>query len=216
RKLIHGYYASASYVDAQIGKVINELNASGQSKNTIVVLWGDHGFHLGDLGIWTKHTNYEQANRIPILISAPGVTRPGSSTMQFAESVDIFPTLAELAGLDPPTGPQSIDGISLAAVLHDPAARVRDHAYHVYPKQKLGRAVRTDRYRLVQWRKIGAAENTAQYELYDYQSDPLEKRNLANSHPAVVDRLKAILAKYPQPVARGNQPRKQKRPQKVK
>ena len=72
RKLIHGYYASASYVDAQIGKVLDELNSSGQAKNTIIVLWGDHGFHLGDLGIWTKHTNYEQANHIPILISAPG------------------------------------------------------------------------------------------------------------------------------------------------
>ncbi|HBE97009.1 MAG TPA: iduronate-2-sulfatase, partial [Verrucomicrobiales bacterium] len=88
-----------SYVDAQIGKVTDALEQLGLADDTIVVLWGDHGFHLGDLGIWTKHTNYEQANRIPILISAPGVTQPNSSTRQLAESVDIFPTLVELAGL---------------------------------------------------------------------------------------------------------------------
>ncbi|MFN3193795.1 MAG: sulfatase [Aureliella sp.] len=215
RKLIHGYYASASYVDAQIGKVIDELNSSGQAKNTIVVLWGDHGFHLGDLGIWTKHTNYEQANRIPILISAPGVTQPGSSTKQLAESVDIFPTLAELAGLEQPTGPQPIDGVSLVPVLKDASARVRDHAYHAYPKQKLGRSIRTERYRLVEWRRIGAATNTSEYELYDYVSDPLESTNLAKTRPTVVERLKAILAKYPEPVARAKRPSKPARKQKI-
>lgn len=204
RKLIHGYYASTSFVDAQIGKVIDELKSSGLSDNTIVVLWGDHGFHLGDLGIWTKHTNYEQANRIPILISAPGVTTPGSSTKQLAESVDIFPTLAELAGLAPPTGPQSIDGRSLVPVLKDPSTRVRDHAYHVYPKQKLGRAIRTDRYRLVEWRAFGGPENTSEYELYDYQTDPLERRNLASDpkRSGVLSQLKSILSNYPEPVAR--------------
>lgn len=79
RQLIHGYYASTSFVDAQIGKVIDELDRACLADSTIIVLWGDHGFHLGDLGIWTKHTNYEQANRIPILIAAPGVTMPGFS-----------------------------------------------------------------------------------------------------------------------------------------
>ena len=201
RKLIHGYYASASYVDAQIGKVIDELSASGQAENTIVVLWGDHGFHLGDLGIWTKHTNYEQANRIPILISAPGVTKPGSSTRQLAESVDVFPTLAELAGLDPPTGPQPIDGVSLVPVLKDPSARVRDHAYHAYPKQKLGRSIRNERYRLVEWRPFNG-KGEAEYELYDYEADPLETRNLAEDKTEVVAELSAILAKYPKPASR--------------
>ena len=109
-QLIHGYYASTSYVDAQIGKLIDELNRLELSQTTIVVLWGDHGFHLGDLGIWTKHTNYEQANRIPILIAATGITRPGSSTRQLIESVDLFPTLANLAGLPAPQGPQPISG----------------------------------------------------------------------------------------------------------
>lgn len=206
RKLIHGYYASTSFVDAQIGKVLDELDQLSLADNTIVVLWGDHGFHLGDLGIWTKHTNYEQANRIPILISAPGITKPGSSTKQLAESVDIFPTLAELAGLPAPDGPQPIDGASLVPVLKNPAARVRDHAYHAYPKQILGRAIRTERYRLVEWRAFGEPVESAEYELYDYEADPLETRNLAAAKPDVVATLKRTLAKYPQPVGRNAKP----------
>lgn len=202
RKLIHGYYASTSFVDAQIGKVLDELHASKLADSTIVVLWGDHGFHLGDLGIWTKHTNYEQANRIPILISAPGVTKPGSSTKQLAESVDIFPTLADLAGLPAPQGPQPIDGVSLVPVLKDPSARVRDHAFHAYPKRKLGRAIRTERYRMVEWRPFRNANQNVEYELYDYETDPLERKNLAPSQPEVLDRLKSILAKHPEPLPR--------------
>jgi len=200
RQLIHGYYASTSYVDAQIGKVIGELTRLELADNTIIVLWGDHGFHLGDLGIWTKHTNFEQATRIPILVIAPGVTAPNSSTAQLAESVDIFPTLAELAGLPAPKGPQSIDGISLVPVLKDPKARVRDHAYHAYPKGKLGRAIRTDRYRFVEWKPIGGAADQAEYELYDYQEDPHETKNHAASQPSVVAELKAKLAAYPEAV----------------
>jgi iduronate 2-sulfatase len=200
RQLIHGYYASVSYVDAQIGKVIAALDELDLAKNTIVVLWGDHGFHLGDLGMWTKHTNYEQANRIPLLIVAPGVTRPGSSTRQLAESVDLFPTLAELAGLPAPAGPQPIDGVSLAPVLRDPAARVRDHAYHAFPKARLGRAIRTERHRLVEWKKPGAPADTATLEIYDYQDDPHETRNLAAERPAEVAALKAILATHPEAV----------------
>ena len=203
RQLIHGYYASVSFVDAQIGKVLDELDRLNLSSDTIVVLWGDHGFHLGDLGIWTKHTNYEQANRIPLLVSRPGVTQAGSSTKQLAESVDVFPTLAELAGFPKPAGPQPIDGVSLVPVLKNPNARVRDHAYHAYPKAKLGRAIRTERYRLVEWKKIGESSEQAEYELYDYEADPLETENLAKKHPEVVERLKAILAKYPAPVERG-------------
>ncbi|MEL6111091.1 MAG: sulfatase [Planctomycetota bacterium] len=205
RRLIHGYYASTSYVDAQIGKVIDALDQFELADNTIVVLWGDHGWHLGDLGIWTKHTNYEQANRIPILISGPGVTS-GQSTGQLAESVDLYPTLAEMAGLPLPSGPQPIDGVSLVPVLKDPNARVRDHAFHAYPKAKLGRAIRTERYRLVEWRKFGAAKETAEYELYDYRDDAVETRNLANQRPEVMAKLKAILDRYPEAV-----PRKRKR-----
>ncbi|MDP1589416.1 MAG: sulfatase [Prosthecobacter sp.] len=198
RQLIHGYYAATSYVDAQIGKVIDELERSGLADETIIVLWGDHGFHLGDLGIWTKHTNYEQANRIPLLIIAPGVTRPGSSTRQLAETVDILPTLAELAKLPAPGGSQPIDGISLVPVLKDPAARVRDHAYHCFPKQKMGRAIRTERHRLVEWKQPGAPADTAEQELYDYEADPLETKNLAAEQPEVVKTLRAILARHPE------------------
>lgn len=201
RKLIHGYYASTSYVDAQIGKVLDELSSLKLDENTIVVLWGDHGFHLGDLGIWTKHTNYEQANRIPILIRAPGVTKPGSTSDQLMESVDIYPTLAELANLPLPVGPQRIDGISMVPVLKQPALRLRDHAYHAYPKGKLGRAIRTERYRLVQW-KGWDGRGEVELELYDYELDPLETKNLASERPEVVDALLEILADYPEPVAR--------------
>lgn len=203
RELIHGYYASVAYVDAQIGKVTNELMRLGMAENTIVVLWGDHGWHLGDLGIWTKHTNYEQANRIPILFVAPGTTNPGSATKQPAETVDIFPTLCELADLPIPSGPQPIDGKSLVQVLKDPSKRVRNHAYHAYPKRTLGQSIRTERYRLVEWRNPAQSRNTAEYELYDYELDPLEQKNLATSKPDVVAELKEILASYPEPVNGG-------------
>ncbi len=201
RELVHGYYASVSYVDAQIGKVISALDRLDLAENTIVVLWGDHGFHLGDLGIWTKHTNYEQANRIPIMFSGPGILAE-SRTRQLAESVDIYPTLCALAGLPKPKVPQRLDGVSLATVLSDPDQRVRGHAYHAYPKRKLGRAIRTERYRLVEWAKHNGTGGGVDYELYDYQNDPLEKENLADKHPEVLSELKAILASYPAPVTR--------------
>lgn len=206
RDLIHGYYASTSFVDVQIGKVVDELDRLELADNTLIVLWGDHGFHLGDLGIWTKHTNYEQANRIPLLFVAPGTAAPKFSTQQLAESVDIFPTLAELAGLPAPTGPQPMDGVSLAPVLKDPTARVRDHAYHAYRKRKLGRAIRTERYRLVEWKNPGDPADSAEYELYDYATDPLETENLATKHPDVLEALKAKLATYPEPVDPNGRP----------
>jgi iduronate 2-sulfatase len=178
------------------------------SGDTLIVLWGDHGWHLGDHGYWTKHTNYEQANRIPIIVVAPGVARAGAATRQLAETVDIFPTLAELAGLPAPEGPQPIDGLSLVPVLRDPATRIRDHAYHCYPRGgRIGRAIRTERYRLVEWKKPGAPTKTAELELYDYQQDPGETRNLAKARPEVVARLRAILAQHPEPkiVPRGGE-----------
>lgn len=198
RKLIHGYYAAATYADAQIGKVLDELDRRDLWKNTIVILWGDHGWHLGDHGIWTKHTNYEQANRIPLLIVAPGI-EPGS-TRQLAETVDIYPTLADLAGLPKPAVPQPMDGLSLVPVLKDPAARVRDHAYHCYPRGegRIGRAIRTERYRLVEWKRPGEAPEKADLELYDYQSGEPEKRNLAGDKPEVVKELREILAGHPE------------------
>lgn len=200
QNLIHGYYASMSYVDAQIGKVLDALDRFGLAEDTIVVLWGDHGFHLGDLGIWTKHTNYEQANRIPMIFAVPDLGNQGVSTKQLAESVDIFPTLVELAGLPRPEVPQPIDGLSLVPVLEDPGVRIRDHAYHAYPRRKLGRSIRTERYRLVQWLGEDQSLDQAEYELYDYRSDPRESRNLAIDHPEIVEELNQILSKYPDPV----------------
>jgi iduronate 2-sulfatase len=198
RTLIHGYYAASSYMDAQLGRVLDELDRLELSKNTIIVLWGDHGWHFGDHGIWTKHTNYEEANRIPLFIIAPGV-KPGAARA-FVETVDIFPTLAALAGLPEPAGPQPIDGISLVPVLNDPSATVRDHAYHCFPRgeDRLGRAIRTDRYRLVEWKKPGAPAATAELELYDYQAAAPESENLAGKMPDLVKELRAILARHPE------------------
>ena len=199
RKLLHGYYAAASFVDAQIGKVLDALDALKLSDDTIVVLWGDHGWHLGDHGYWTKHTNYEQANRIPIIVRAPGHTIPGSSTQQLAETVDIFPTLADLAGLKRPQGPQPVDGVSLVPVLKNPSTSVRDHAYHCYPRGKrIGRAIRTERYRMVEWKQPIASAATAIYELYDYSEDPGETRNLAKARPEALAKLRNMLARHPE------------------
>ncbi|WP_370647614.1 sulfatase [Rhodohalobacter sp. 614A] len=211
RNLIHGYYASVSYVDTQIGKVLTELKNLGLNENTIVVLWGDHGFHLGELGIWTKHVNYEIANRIPLMIKAPGVTTPGSSTDQLAETVDIYPTLADLAGLPVPNPIQPLDGESLVPVLKNPESRVSDHAYHTYPRgRRIGRAIRTDQYRLVEWKEIGADPETADFELYDYSDGLVEKVNLASEKPEVVERLKRILYRYPEAhLARPPSPRRE-------
>jgi iduronate 2-sulfatase len=195
RELIHGYYAATSYADAQIGRVLRALDETGLAQNTIVVLWADHGWHLGDHGIWCKHTNYEQANRIPFLISAPG-TKAGQRTKAFAETVDLYPTLCELAGVPMPL---KTDGQSLVKILRDPAASNKDHAFHVYPRRNMiGRAIRTARYRLVEWKVPGAAPDSATLELYDYQNDPLEKKNIAAEDPATVAKMRNILAQYPE------------------
>lgn len=207
RQLVHGYYASVSYVDAQIGRVLDAVDHHGLSENTIIVLWGDHGFHLGDHGFWTKHTNYEQANRIPLLLVAPGVTHPHSSSSQPVESVDIYPTIADLTGLPVPDGPQRIDGESLVPLLRDPQARLdRDYALHCFPRGgRLGRAIRTNRYRLVEWREKDETR-PFEYELYDYEEDPREQRNRAVEQPDVVAKLSAILAATPAPVMPGATP----------
>ena len=195
RELIHGYYAATSYTDAQIGKVINALDDLGLAKNTIIVLWSDHGYHLGDHGIWCKHTNFEQAARIPFLISAPGM-KPGQRTEAFAQTVDLYPTLCELAGVPLPIKP---DGLSLVQALRDPQSTSKDHAFHVYPRHPLlGRSIRTDRYRLVEWKAPGAAPDTAVLELYDYQKDPLEKKNIAGEDLTTVASLRKILNQYPE------------------
>jgi arylsulfatase A-like enzyme len=136
---------------------------------------------------------------LPLIVVAPGVARAGVATRQLAETVDLYPTLAELAGLPRPTGPQPIDGISLVPVLRDPEKRLRDHAYHCFPRgERMGRAIRTERHRLVEWKKPGAARETAEIEMYDYAIDPRETRNLRDDQPETVGRLRAMLDRHPE------------------
>jgi iduronate 2-sulfatase len=201
RTLIHGYHAAASFMDAQLGRLLDALEETGLVKNTIVLLWGDHGWHLGDHGLWCKHTNYEQATRTPVLLAAPGLTA-GAKFSALIESVDLYPTLCELAGLPVPPG---MDGASFAAGLKNPSrAKTKEAIFHVYPRAPkelgpiLGRAVRTERYRLVEWKKPGAAPDTAVLELYDYRTDPEETRNLAAEKPKIVAELRALLARQPE------------------
>ena len=203
RTMIHGYHAAVSYVDAQIGRVLDELDRLGLATNTIVVLWGDHGWHLGDHGFWCKHTNYEEATRIPLLIVAPGVTQPGTHAKTLTETVDLYPTLCDLAGLPKPNLPQTLDGRSLVPVLKKPSHNHKAAVFHAYPRNRrgeeiIGRAVRTERYRLVEWKKPGAASDTADLELYDYQADPMETKNLAPEQPKTVAKLRALLMNQPE------------------
>ncbi|MFC5455161.1 sulfatase-like hydrolase/transferase [Prosthecobacter fluviatilis] len=193
--LIHGYHAATSYMDAQLGKVLDALDASGLAGNTIIVFWGDHGWHLGDHGMWCKHTNYEQAGHIPVIVSAPGIK--AARTQALIESCDIYPTLAEMAQL--PAPPQG-DGRSFASVLRAPTTSTRDHAIHVYPRGGglIGRAIRTQRHRLVEWKKPGDAPENAVLELYDYEADPAETKNLAAAQPEVVAGLRKLLAQHPE------------------
>lgn len=195
KHLIHGYYAAASYMDAQVGKLLDTLDRLKLTENTFVVLWGDHGWHLGDHGMWCKHTNYEQATRIPLIISTPG-KKAGATSTALVETVDVYPTLAELAGLQVPPG---LDGRSFKSLLDGDSTKHRDHAIQVYPRSnRLGRSIRTERYRLVEWKMPGAAADTAELELYDYQADPFESRNLATEKPDVVGQLRQLLAQHPE------------------
>lgn len=196
RHLIHGYHAATSFMDAQLGRVLDALDETGLAKNTIIVLWGDHGWHLGDHGLWCKHTNFEQAAHIPLLVAAPGVTPAGARCKSLVETVDLYPTLCELANLP---APQGLDGASFVSALKTPAAPAKEAVYHVYPRDSLlGRAVRTSRYRLVEWKKIGEPAASAVCELYDYEADPEETKNVAAEKPEVVAQLRALLAKQPE------------------
>ena len=195
RHLIHGYHAATSFMDAQLGRVLDALDQNGFADNTVIVLWGDHGWHLGDHGLWCKHTNYEEAAHIPLIIVAPGVTKPGTRTRALVETVDLYPSLCELAGV---TAPSGLDGASMVNVLKTPSAAGKEAVHHVFPRDaRMGRAVRTARYRLVEWKENGESSDSAVFELYDYESDPAETKNHAADKPEVVAQLRALLAKYP-------------------
>ncbi len=177
QKLIRqAYMACVSYVDAQIGRLLGGLEKLGLADNTIVVLWGDHGWHLGEHGTWSKLTNYEWATRVPLIIAAPGSEYQHASTSALAELVDVYPTLCELAGLDIP---KHVEGTSLAPVMRQPNRPWKTAAFSQFPfgKEILGRAIRTDRYRYVEWSKTTV--ETIAVELYDHQTDPGETVNAA-------------------------------------
>ncbi len=189
RELIHGYYACVSYVDAQIGRLIEALDEAGVADNTVIVLWGDHGWHLGDHGMWCKHTNYEQATRVPLVFYAPGQKTTGGRSTTPVEFVDVFPTLCELTGLD---APDALEGDSLTPILDDDSVSVKEAAVSQYPRrvgggEVMGYAFRDDRYRYIQWfpfdptsPNAGGSQKLVATELYDYATDPLETRNLAD------------------------------------
>lgn len=190
RELRRAYYAAASYTDAQIGKVIGELDRLGLRDRTVIVLWGDHGWQLGEHGLWCKHTNFETAARAPLIISAPG-SRKGAKTQALAEFSDIYPTICELAGLPVPV---AVEGRSLVPVMADPSKEVNTAAFSQYPRGKvMGRSIRTDRYRYTEWAEPGKKPEGV--ELYDHQTDPDENVNVASAlqNKDVVARLSTML-----------------------
>lgn len=189
RELIHGYMASVSYVDAQLGKVLDAIEKNGLSKNTIIVIFGDHGYHLGDHAMWNKHSNFEQATRIPLIFAGPGISK-NKKESQPVELLDVFPTLFDLCGIE---NPKQNDGISIKNLLDNNKKTTvdKDFAMSQYPRQgnRMGYSIRTENYRLTQWFRNGYNTNTPYSEdnlefteLYDYTKDPLETKNLANEN----------------------------------
>ena len=182
RKLIHGYYAATSYIDAQIGLVLKKLKEKGLDKNTIIVLWGDHGFHLGDHSQWTKHTNFEQSTRSPLLIKDPRINKTINVDSP-TEFIDVFPTLCELAELEIP---EELDGISLKPQILGEQTTSKIFAVSQYPRHGniMGYSFRTKRHRYTVWvnnKKSSEPiyiEDIYAEELYDYVNDPLETVNI--------------------------------------
>lgn len=201
RQMLHGYHAAVSYMDAQVGRVLAALQSSGLASNTLIVFWGDHGWHLGDHGFWSKLANYEQSARIPLIFSAPWLSNPGAHADALVQGADIYPTVCELTGGVPPSG---IDGVGFLNAFLDPYGEWdeglgRDAVLQTTMRATtLGRSIRTRRYRMVEWKTPGAPASTAIHELYDLESDPLESVNLAGTLPATLSAMKAILARYPE------------------
>ena len=183
RTLRHAYYANVSFVDAQVGKLLDELDRLGLAENTIVVLWGDHGWHLGDHTIWGKHTTFERSlhsvlmMRTPSMVKAPEALKAGMPAQGLVETLDIYPTLAELAGLVPPPG---LTGSSLVPLLNDPSHPGKDAAFGYWRGRK---TMRTNAFRIV-------AHDDGQVELYDHRDGMgLESVNIADEHPEIVQAL---------------------------
>ena len=207
RTLRHGYYACVSYVDALIGQVLDALRRLELDRNTIVVLWGDHGFALGDAGRWCKGTNWDLDTRVPLMIRTPGLAQPGRATSGIVEYVDVYPTLAELAGLP---APAYLSGRSLVPLLQDAARPGRDFAlsqfsrpFNAGPPESMGYSIRTETQRYTRWVKWPSRETFAE-ELYDYtqptSAEPrwtafVERRNVIDDPAAAAarDRLRGVM-----------------------
>ncbi len=175
-KMLHGYYASVTYVDAQIGKIMAELKSQGLDKNTVVILWGDHGWKLGEYGEWGKATNVEYDTRVPLIVSTPAMLAKGKQSKALVEFVDIYPSLCELAGLPIPN---QLHGKSFAPLLNNPLLTWKEAAFSQYPRERsiMGYSMRTDNYRFTQWEQKD--KGVIARELYNHRTDPHEKKNIA-------------------------------------
>jgi iduronate 2-sulfatase len=186
-ELRHGYLAGISYLDTQIGRVIGALDRLELTDKTVIVFWSDHGFHLGEHGLWCKTSNFELDARVPLIIAPPKWAQAATRTDALVELLDLYPTLTELCGIDPP---QDLDGMSLVPVLHDPKARVKPAAFTQHPRpayyngipDAMGVSVRTPRFRYTQWRE-GSSGRVLGSELYDHQCDPDENHNVIATPP---------------------------------
>ena len=186
------YASCVSYMDAQVGRVLHELQRLDLDDNTIVVVWSDHGFLLGEHAIWGKHCLYENALRSPLMIRQPGLPAPGGISNAIVETVDLFPTLTALCELN---APEDLDGVSLVPQINDPKAPHKKPAYAFWTGGQ--RSVRTDRYRLITKPREG--NDGPQVELFDYESDPNETNNHAETQPDIVAELLKQLDQAPQP-----------------
>ncbi|HEY9507189.1 MAG TPA: sulfatase [Gemmatimonadales bacterium] len=199
RRLRHGYYASVSYVDAMVGRLLDRLDALGLAKNTIVVLWGDHGYKLGEMNGWAKMSNYLIDTHSPLIIRAPGAVPEGLRLDQLVELVDVYPTLSELAGLPVP---EWLQGTSAVPLVRQPS---RDWKLAVFSQflrrgrwvgadgvETMGYSMRTERYHYVAWMDWATRRITAR-ELYDLEADSMETTNLAPRPEvgALVEKLEA-------------------------
>lgn len=193
RQLLHSYYACVSYADAQVGKVLDELDRLKLRDNTIIVLWGDNGWKLGEHSMWAKQTDYELDTHVPLIISAPGMKDRGRPTRALSEFVDIYPTLCDLCGL---AKPSHLQGTSLVPLLANPDLSWKTAAFSQFPRKLgkedlMGYAMRTDRYQFTRWVDQKDHTKVVAQELYDMQKDPEENTNIANdpANQALVEKL---------------------------
>jgi uncharacterized sulfatase len=177
REAVLAYYACVSFIDAQIGLMLETLEETGLAENTIVLIFSDHGFQLGEHGLWSKYTLFEQSTRVPLLVRVPGLTPAGATCDEIVELVDLLPTLCKLLSMTPPA---SIEGTSFVPLLSDPRQPWKKAAFTTCAIAGYrGHSVRTKRWRYTDWesKKTGAHE----FELYDLDTDPWEQHNLAQN-----------------------------------